>query len=58
MNTSGKPVRDLLMGKTLIGFDTRAEIVRAARTKAGESIRASGTKAGEGIRKDRVAPSA
>ena len=58
MDKSSKPVRDLLIGKTLIGFDTRAEVVRAARTKAGESIRTSGTKAGEGIRKDRATPGA
>jgi hydrogenase maturation factor len=58
MNKSSNPVRDLLIGKTLIGFDTRAEVVRAARTKAGESVRTSGTKAGEGIRKERPTPSA
>ena len=40
MAKSTAAVRDLLIGKSLIGFDTRSEVVCAATAKTGEGVRA------------------
>ena len=50
MAKSTAAVCESLIGKTLIGFDTRAEVVRAATAKTGEGMRVSGAMAGESIR--------
>ena len=50
MTQSTAAVCENLIGKTLIGFDTRAEVVRPAIAKVGEAIRASMTMGGESIR--------
>lgn len=47
MAKSTAAVRELLIGKSLIGFDTRAEVVCAAIAMTGEGVRAM---VGEGVR--------
>jgi hypothetical protein len=50
MSKSTAAVCETLIGKTLIGFDTRAEVVRPAIARVGESVRSSTAKTGEPMR--------
>lgn len=50
MTKSTAAICESLIGKTLIGFDTRAEVIRPVIAKVGENMRVSGVMAGEQIR--------